>query len=58
MMDTAECKPYITIGLKQPNNLENVRKLVILINDCIAILYLCTTVKHIHNIYDTFIYGS
>jgi len=59
MMDTAACKLYIIIDLKQPNNLENVRKLVILINDCIAILYLCTTVKLIHNnIYDTFVYGS
>jgi len=58
-MDTvAECKLYIIIDLKQPNNLENVRKLVILINDCMGVLYiLCTTVKLIH-IYDTFIYGS
>lgn len=58
MMATAACKLYIIIDLKQPNNLENVRKLIILINDCIAMLYLCTTAKLIRNIYDTFIYGS
>lgn len=62
MMDIAGCRLYIIIDLKQPNNLENVRILIILINDCsIGLLFrcICITAKLIHIYrYDTFIIYS